>query len=126
MDGLGDMTPEEVRVGVLKIRSMAPNANDEVWPPDLPEFRAMCRPHEDDKRVQTYSNRNFTEERIAQEKKLLTTGKASRSSEIAKREMKRQAAIAASPKSREPSEDDVETLEESYNNLHLSRRMGPL
>jgi hypothetical protein len=47
-------------------------------------------------------------------------------SEIAKREKKRMAAIPFSPESLEPSDDDVETFEESYKNLKLQTRYGPL
>jgi len=124
MDGLGDLTPEEVRVGVLAVRELAPNANDEVWPPDLPEFRAMCRPPEDSSRVQTYSNRNFTAERLIEEKasaikSLEQFTKVRRGdSEVAKREKKRMAAILRG--------EEVETKEESYRNLGLNRRWGPL
>jgi len=47
-------------------------------------------------------------------------------SEIAKREKKRMRAIPGSPKSRDPSDADVESFKTSFNNLHLARRMGPL
>lgn len=37
--GLGDVTPEQVGMGLEKCRTSA-----EPWPPTLPEFRAMCMP----------------------------------------------------------------------------------
>lgn len=39
LSGLADVTPEQIGVGLEKLRISA-----SAWPPSLPEFRAMCLP----------------------------------------------------------------------------------
>ena len=71
--GLAALTTEQIRDGVNKLPTMPPNSKGEYWPPSLPEFRAMCLPDADAKRVQTYSSQNFTDKRLAHEKKAART-----------------------------------------------------
>ena len=62
LNGLKDMSVDQLRTGSMAIRDIPVDRDGKVWPPSLPEFRAMCR--NQSSRVQTYSDRNFTQEGI--------------------------------------------------------------
>lgn len=61
------ITPTQMRQGTEKAKTFG----DGSWPPTLGEFRILCNANLDRSRVQTYSNRNFTQERIESERKAL-------------------------------------------------------
>jgi len=123
--GLGDLTPEQIRDGVNQLPHLPPDSRGEYWPPTLPAFHAMCLPKADPNRVQTYSNRNFTAERLATEKALdrLTQDQPGDSviAQKAKREM---AAILANENTFEINGETlpVQTVEQSYSRLGLHAR----
>lgn len=39
---LYDLTPEQIQRGLMEVGRLPPNDRGEVWPPNAPEFRAMC------------------------------------------------------------------------------------
>lgn len=70
MEGTKGITPAQMKHGIEKSR-VHTDRQGASWPPTLGEFRIMCDPSLDTSRVQTYSNRNFTQERIDADRKAL-------------------------------------------------------
>ena len=74
MDGTRGITPPQMVAGTAKAKVF----NGGGWPPTLGEFRVLCNPSLDTSRVQTYSNRDFTQERLESDRKALDAPVAGR------------------------------------------------
>lgn len=90
--GLGDLDLQEIKYGLeVCVKSGT------RFPPNLPEFRAMCRPP-GHSMAQAYGN-NFTGTHALPKPKP--------SAEVRERELKRQAVILAGPKTRDDEFDQA-------------------
>ena len=88
---------------------------DGRFPPTFPEFKALCMA------ARSAAKPNLTEQRIAKEKEpdnIIGHLAKHALSDVAKRELDKMRRIMAG--------EEVETLEQSYDNLGLARRWGPL
>ena len=97
--GLAEYSEAQIRRAVEQMRGW-----DSSFPPTLGQFAKLCL-------TKTYTAKP-DQKRIA----------PVRTEAVRKREMERQAAIRKSPKSRDSSDRDVESLAESFRNLNLQSR----
>lgn len=105
--GLAQYSEHQIRRGIDNCRSWV-NDSGKSYPPNLPEFSRLCLTETIHKQV----------DRKKLDYRPVTTP------EIVAREKERQRLIANSPKSRDPSEGDVESFMESYRRLGLAKRLG--